>query len=114
MYTELQSVVEARGKTVHPEHGITFSSMIDQVIIAFTDETFLTLGVEHGYEGDDTVAQQWLLLYDFGRDSIMQSGIITEEEFQQKGDNRRNAELQAREEAERRRYEQLKEKFGET
>lgn len=108
MYVELSSTEEATGKVIQ---SMTRAIDDGQMVIAFMDGTFISLGLEHGYDDDHWVGRQEFALMDFGADALIASGIITEEERAQKvmeywGERRR-----AREAAERRRYERLKAKF---
>ena len=108
MYIELASTEESVGKTVQ---SITRAIDGGQLCIAFTDGTFLSLGVVHDYDDDIHVALQEFDFMGFGADFLLASGIVTEEERAQKVAEYYAERLRRNEAAERRRYEILKAKF---
>ena len=108
MYVELTGVAETKGKTVE---SVTYGLMSGRMIIAFTDETFIAFGVEQGYDYEFVFCQA-LDFEDFGRDALIESGIVSQEELRRELKRLKEERARAREDVERRRYKQLQAKFG--
>lgn len=115
MKTEVK-LTDAVGKTLA---AVEFSESYrsGQAVLAFTDNTFATLGVERGYEGgDEEIVEEPLDVFDFGDEKLVRSGIVTAEELEtmrKVRDEQQRAEHQAQQEArDRQEFERLKRKFG--
>jgi hypothetical protein len=66
---------EAIGKTIE---GFGCCHCQGQIVITFTDGTFVTLGVEYGYEhGDEFIADSVIELNHFNNEEIIRLGIAT-------------------------------------
>ena len=115
MKTEVK-LTEAIGKTLA---AVEFSESWcgGQAVLAFTDGTFATLGVERGYEsGEDEIKEDTLAVFDFGDEKLARAGIVTLDEMaamRAEQTRQRQAEAQYRQEArDRQEFERLKRKFG--
>ena len=115
MKTEVK-LTEAVGKTLA---AVEFSDSWcgGQCVLAFTDSTFATLGVERGHEsGDEEIKEDTLAVFDFGDEKLARAGIVTTDEMaamRKDRDDQQRAEQQARQEArDRMEFERLKRKFG--
>ena len=74
-------LTEAVGKTLQ---AVEFSESYcgGQAVLAFTDDTFATLGVERGYEsGDEEIKEDALAVFDFGDKKLARAGIVTLDEM---------------------------------
>jgi len=77
MFTEI-TLEQAKGKQLQ---GYAFSFCCEQTVLVFTDSTFTTLGIDHGYTGEySEIMQSALRLNDFGDTQLISCGIITQEE----------------------------------
>ncbi len=88
-----------------------------QAVIAFTDGTFATLGIDRGYEsGDEEIKEDALRVFEFGDEKLIRAGIVTLEEINEmrtEKTRQEQAQQQASQEArDRREFERLKKKFG--
>lgn len=115
MKTEVK-LTEAVGKTLQ---AVEFSASYcgGQAVLAFTDGTFATLGVERGYEsGDEEIVEEPLAVFDFGDEKLVRAGLVTAKELEamrKARDEQQRAERQAQQEArDRQEFERLKRKFG--
>lgn len=115
MKTEVK-LTEAVGKTLA---AVEFSESYcgGQAVLAFTDGTFATLGVERGYEsGDEEIKEDTLAVFEFGDEKLVRAGIVTDDELaamRKARDDQQRADQQARQEArDRQEFERLKRKFG--
>ena len=115
MKTEVK-LTEAVGKTLA---AVEFSESYcgGQAVLAFTDGTFATLGIERGYEsGDEEIVEEALSVFDFGDKKLVRAGIVSADELaamRKARDDQQKAEQQARQEArDRQELERLKKKFG--
>jgi hypothetical protein len=115
MKTEVK-LKQAVGKTLT---AVEFSESWcgGQCVLAFSDGTFATLGVERGYEGgDEEVKEDTLAVFDFGDEKLTRAGIVTADELaamRKARDDQQRAEQQARQEArDRQEFARLKRKFG--
>jgi hypothetical protein len=114
MKTEI-TLAEVAGKTVEKmgacEPGnINYSR---QFIITFTDNTFIVVGVEMDYDSV-TVDVQKLDEGEFGRDTLMHFGIVTQEEFDERDRQKAMQRKLDQENADYREfqaYQRLKEQF---
>ena len=70
---------EAIGKTLQ---GVEASFTCGQMVMAFTDGTFTTLGIDRGYEyGDETIESRRLELHNFGDEALVRLSVTTDEEL---------------------------------
>jgi len=100
---------DAVGKTIE---GYAFSIINGQAVIAFTDETFATLGIDLGYEaGEEEIKEDSLDLHGFGDSTLDSCGIITHKELSEVR-VKISADLAAKQErVEKFEYERLRRKY---
>lgn len=115
MKTEVK-MTEAVGKTLA---AVEFSEGYcgGQCVLAFTDGTFATLGVERGYErGDEEITEDTLALFDFGDENLVRAGIVTADELAAMREDRNRQQRagyeRLQEARDRQEFERLKRKFG--
>lgn len=86
-------------------------SQCGQILLIFGDE-YVCLGVCSGYErGDEEIEESELDLFDFGDETLIEKGVISREELENRRANR-NAQFQRQiEERERASYMRLRAKF---
>jgi hypothetical protein len=81
------------------------------VAIGFTDGTFVAFRIELGYEsGDERLVVDQSAPSDY---ALRKLGLITDDEFHRRRDERSRLELERRERMDRETYERLKKRFGE-
>jgi hypothetical protein len=108
VYKEIE-LSSALGKTLE---GFKFSITCGQAVLTFTDGTFCTLGVDTGlYPGDEMIEESKLELFDFGHDKLIALGIISQEEMNEKSEQRSKALSASRAQRELETYDRLKRKF---
>lgn len=115
MEVKLESAI---GKTLE---SVGFSHDDSQCVLVFTDGTFTTLGAaDDGCDGiqELTIEEQKLILFWFGDSQLVEAGIVTHDEIvsmRNDHDATARAAMEARtEEWERREFERLKKKFGDS
>lgn len=111
MKTEVK-LTESIGKTLA---AVAFSESYckGQCVLAFTDGTFATLGIDRGCErGEDWIMQEELSLFDFGDDELVRAGIVTAEEIATMRKDRDRKLAAERDARLRQEFERLKCKFG--
>ena len=102
------SLTDAIGRVVE---GAELSTTAEQAVITFTDGTFTTLGVDHGYGGAE-IEQDELNIPDFGDEQLIRVGITTENELATTRAERKRRSREREAAAERDQYERLRAKFG--
>lgn len=104
---------------LHKASGKTIAQVIegyDDLMIVYTDDTFSFLHPKNGYESDADFEEPDYLKspsdWCIDRESVVQSGVMTKEESDEK-ERQRMADWEAsREREERQQFERLKAKFG--
>lgn len=110
MKTEI-SLESIKGKTID---NMTWGNdyMSSQVVIVFTDDSFITLCVEHNYDLDDLqIVSEKLDPLTFGDKKLIQSGVVDQDEMialRQEYEKKRKLQREANE---RRTFEILKQKY---
>ena len=84
----------------------------DQMVITFTDNTFICLGVDYGYDhGDGEINTDDFDYTNFDIEELEKLGIMTEEEAKVLEEKRENDWQEQKTERERKLYLELKEKY---
>lgn len=99
------------GKTIT---AIAISGGYSQAVIVFTDDTFTTLEVEHGYDGDANMVEGELnedSILNFGDELLCSTGIVKIEEIEAIRKKRENESKLRQDRQERKLYEKLKLQF---
>lgn len=99
---------EIIGKTVE---GIIYS-FSGQMILTFTDKTFIQFGINYDYDGDTNIEVEKLDLFDFEDDELIKVDITTKEKLENLHKQQNEKFVKDREQKERLLYEQLHKKFG--
>lgn len=103
---------EIIGKTID---GLYFSAASDVMMLTFTDKTLAIFEVMAGYEnGDEEICAGDLDLLSFGDTTLIEAGVITEEDLKAHRIKRMEDWRKAKESGDRRRYLALKKKFEPT
>ena len=109
MRQEVTFTQQAIGKTIE---AVKFAKYAQQGIMTFTDGTFATIGIDHGYEaGDADLVDEQLMVLGFGDADLISLGILTAEELAAKRKERDDSVRQNQEDRERSEFERLKAKF---
>lgn len=84
-----------------------------QCVFVFNDDTFLTIGIDRGYDpSDDKICEDKLKIFNFGDEALVRAGIVTPKEIasmREERDRKLKEDFEAREREE---LERLKIKFG--
>ena len=107
MKTEIMDK-QAVGKTIS---RFAYSFVSGQMVISFSDETFITFGVSKDYDGEVNIVNKELALFNFGDSELIESGIISKEEIENKRTEYNKLCKNRQENSERLQYERLKAKF---
>jgi hypothetical protein len=110
MFKEI-TLDEAKGKKIR---DYAMSCTCGQMIIVFTDKTFTTLGVDHGYQGySDEIVQAKLDLLDFDNAALIALEVVVLQEIESAERIKEREFIQQDERRERAEYKRLKAKYEE-
>lgn len=101
---------QSTGKTIRVYVSEFYGS---DTLIIFDDDTFTTLSIDNGYDGDaGYIIQGKLTLLDFGDSLLIKHGVISEVELEEKRKDRDSMYKAEQEKRQRKQYEMLKDKFS--
>jgi hypothetical protein len=109
MLTEIR-LTDCIGRTLR---AAEYSHDWAQLALIFTDGTFATLGVSRGCEnGDEEITENQFNWESFGYQRLVQSGIMTQEEVQQRQEERDHRIKERRRERDLAEFESLRHRLG--
>jgi hypothetical protein len=113
MFLEV-NLTDAIGKTLAAvEFSMGFGGSGDQVVLAFSDGTFATLGIDRDQPvGDEEIKEDTLDVFRFNQKALVRAGIVTKEELSSMRAEQDRLAKAAQESYDRRQFEYLKKKFG--